>query len=335
MATTELRHINLGEIREPDEKLRKVDPESEKYQGLVESVRKNGILNPISVRELKDEETGETFFSLVDGLHRYCASKDAGKESIPCHIIPLEEGALIEAQVIANVHKIETKPVEYSRALMRILNDNPLMSRSELASTLSKTPAWISERLGLLKLKDEVGGLVDSDKIGLSNAYALAKLPPEEQLEFIDRAMSMTPAQFAPLVNTRVSDIKKAKRQGKDAPPEEFQPIPTIRSRAELISELEREKAGPALCGKFTPASVEEAFKLAISWALNVDPDSAEEQRVADEERRLEKKRKKEEGTLERKKKRAKEAAERAAKLQQEAEEAEKKVAAEAAEQAS
>lgn len=324
---TELKHVPLDLIHEPDEALRKVDRSKEDYVGLVESIRIQGVMNPITVRAIQDEDTGDVIYGLVDGLQRFSASKDAGKETIPCHVISCEDGQLIEAQIMANVHKIETKPVEYSRALLKILQNNPLMSRADLANRLAKTGAWISERLGLLKLTDEIGNLVDEDKIGLSNAYALAKLPPEEQADFVDRAMTMSPQQFTPTVNARVKEIRDAKRKGRDAAPEEFQPVPILRSRKELVSEMESPQIGATLCSELKPKSVEEAFALGVKWALNMDPQSIEVQKARDEERRAEKARQKEASQLERKKKRAAEAAEKAAKLKEEAEQLEKEEA--------
>jgi ParB/RepB/Spo0J family partition protein len=324
---TELKHVNLDLIHEPDEALRKVDKTKEEYVGLVESIRIQGVMNPITVREIQDPDTKDTIYGLVDGLQRFSASKDAGKETIPCHVISCEDGELIEAQIMANVHKIETKPVEYSRALLKILQNNPLMSRTELANKLAKTGAWISDRLGLLKLTEAIGKLVDEEKINLSNAYALAKLPQEEQPDFIDRAMTMTPQQFTPTVNARAKEIRDAKRKGKDAAPEEFQAVPLLRTRKELVEELENPQIGPALCGEFKPKSADAAFALGVAWALTMDPRSQEFQKARDEERRAELKRKKEQSSLERKKKRAEEAAAKAAELEKEAKAAEKEEA--------
>lgn len=316
--TDDLRYVDLSNIHEPDEALRKVDRKDEKYQGLVESVRLKGIMNPITLREIVEPETNQVTYGLVDGLQRYSAAKDAGLERIPAHIISVEDAELLEAQIIANVHKIETKPVEYSKALLKVLQNNPLLTRSDLANRLAKTPAWISERLGLLKLTDQVGELVDEGKIGLSNAYALAKLPPEEQVDFVDRALTMTPQQFAPTVNARVKELRDSKRKGKDAGPAEFQPVAILRGRAEIISELERPQVMPGLLTNVTDPS--EAAKMALKWTLNLDPVSVEIQRAKDEERRAERDRLKEKAKVERMRKRAKEAAEKAAELQKQAE---------------
>ncbi len=321
---TELKHLTLDKIQEPDEALRKVDKTKEEYVGLVDSIRLTGVMNPITVRELKDDDTGDILYGLVDGLQRFSASKDAGLPTIPAHVISCEDGKLIEAQIMANVHKIETRPVEYSRALLRVLQNNPLMTRAELGRRLAKPGSWISERLGLLKLTEEIGKLVDADEIGLSNAYALAKLPPEEQVDFLDRAKVMTPQQFTPTVNARVKEIRDAKRKGRDTPPEEFQPVPIIRSRKELVAEMENPRVGPKLCKAVKPGWLNGAFALGVQWSLQMDPRSVEAQKAQDEERRAEKIRQKEKSQIERKNKRAADAAEKAVKLKAEAEEAEK-----------
>jgi len=318
MAQTELLHIPVVQILEPDQALRKVDKETEEFQGLVESIRMKGVMNPINVRKLKMNEDGSALYGLVDGLQRLTASKYAGLETIPAQVISVEDGELIEAQILANIHKIETKPVEYSRGLLKVLENNPLMTRSELAGRLAKTPSWIGERLGLLKLTENIGQLVDADQIGLSNAYALAKLPPEEQTEFVDRAIAMPPQQFAATVNGRVKELRDAKRQGRDAAPATFQPIALIRSRAEMIAEMSNPAAASYLTEQCGVKSVSEAFTLGVKWCINLDPQSVEIQRAKDEERRTELARKKEANALERRKKKAEDAAKKAAELQAE-----------------
>lgn len=317
---TTLKHIALEDIRESKEALRTIDRENEAYLGLVESVKIKGIMIPIGVRELIDTDTGEVTYGLIDGLQRFNSAKDVGLETIPAQVMSCEDGELLEAQIMANVHKVDTRPVEYSKALMAILQNNPLMTRTELAGSLAKTGAWISERLGLLKLAEQIGQLVDEGKIGLSNAYALAKLPQDEQVEFVDRAIAMPPQQFVPVVNTRVKEIRDANRKGRTAKPEEFVPVAMLRTRKDLVAELESPTIGPTLCEEFDPKTTLEAFELCVRWALNLDPRSVEVQRARDEERRADRERAKAESKIERKKKLAKDAADKAEKLKQEIE---------------
>lgn len=318
--TTELKYIPLAMILESPEALRGVDKNNESFVGLVESVRNKGIMNAISVREVIDPETEEIVYGLIDGTQRYTAACEVGLDTIPCQVMPCSDAELLEAQIIANVHKVETKPVEYSKALLKILQNNPLLSRSDLANSLNKTGAWISERLGLLKLSEQCAELVDSGIIGLSNAYALAKLDPEEQHDFVERAMTMTPQEFAPTVTARAKEIKDAKRKGKNAAPAEFVPVALLRSRKELIDEMESPQYGPSLCAEVQPTSIDDAFSLGVLWALNLDPQSAEVQRAKEEERLANRAKAKEKSKIERTKKRAQEAADKVAKLQAEAE---------------
>jgi len=264
--------VNIALIRESEVALRAVNRQSEKYLMLVESIRRQGVLNAICVREVKDPVSGNIVYGLVDGLHRFTAAKDAGLIEIPARVTTLDDRELLEAQIIANIHKVETKPVEYTKQMMRILAGNPLMTRRELAGRLAQTEAWISQRLNLLKLSPKIQELVDTDRIRLSNAYALAKLPAEEQIDFVDRAMTDTPQVFVPSIYNRVKEIKDAKQKGKDAAPAEFTPTIHLQKLSDVkkMYESPEEMAG-MICNAQGAKSVLDGFKAAISWCLHMD----------------------------------------------------------------
>ena len=136
----ELKNININEIEENIVALRDVDKAKEDYIGLVDSIRRVGIMNPISVREVKNPETGKMFYAIIDGLHRWTAAKDAGLTMLPCYVKPLAEAEILEAQIIANVQKIETRPFEYKNQIKRLFLQNPLLTKSELAARIGKSP---------------------------------------------------------------------------------------------------------------------------------------------------------------------------------------------------
>jgi len=306
MAST-LKQIPLKQIRENPIALRKVNRQTETYLGLVDSIRQQGILNPINVREIATTN-GETIYGLIDGLHRFTAAGDAGLDSIPAQVLSLNDAEVLEAQVIANIHKVETKPVEYARQLIRILMQNPTMTSAELAKKLAKSPTWLADRLGLTKLDESIGTLVDEGKINLSNAYALSKLPKEEQSNFLERAMTESPQMFLPAVQNRTKEIRDAKRQGRTPPEEGFQPHPYIRRVGELKAELDHATLGPVLIKKFGAKTAEEGFVLALKWALSLDPDSVELQKEKADQRKAEHDRQKELRKKERLENQAKEA---------------------------
>lgn len=281
---TKLREIPLKHIRESKIALRDVDRQNEQYIGLVDSIRARGVYNSILVRELGKED-GQMYYGLVDGLQRFSACGDAGRETIPANIIELTDAQVLEAQIIANVHRVETKPVQYSKQLQKILSENPFMTLSELADRLAKSPSWLNDRLGLTKLSDAIGVLVDEGKVNLSNAYVLAKLPAEEQNNFVERAMTQQPVEFAPQVNQRVKEIRDAKRQGRDPEGEKFQAVAFLQKIGTIKTELEQPQALLALLESQKPKNPMAAAILALQWALHLDPLS-----VAESERRYEEK---------------------------------------------
>ncbi len=282
---SKMKDLPVKLIRESNIALRSVQRQSEAYQGLVDSVRTHGVLQSVLVREDKDPETNETFYWLIDGLQRYNACKDAGREMISAKIVAMDDAGVLESQIILNVHKIETRPVEYSKQLLRVMAGNPTMTISNLAVKLSKSPTWVSERLGLVKLDKQIADRVDDDKINLSNAYALAKLPPEEQINFVDRAMTLQPQEFVPQVNLRVKELRDAKRQGRDPEKAAFQPVAHCRKVGEIKDELNGKKIAAVLVAQTGIKDPVEAFNLGIQWVLNLDPVSVKLQYEAEEAR--------------------------------------------------
>ena len=286
----ELKTVQISEIRENPVALRTVNRENEDYLGLVASMQQKGFMGAITVRRRKDAETEDEFYELVDGLHRFSAAKDAGISEINVDIVDLDDDLVLEAQLMANIHKIETRPAEYTQQLKRILARNPLMTEAELAEKLGKSTTWIQSRLSLTKIdNEEIVALINEGKIGLANAYALAKLPAEEQAAFVDRAMTQPPDEFVPAVNSRVKEIRDAKRKGQDASTAEFQPVAHMRKMKDVKLELENPEVGPDLIKILGIKKPIEAFVLAVQWILHLDPKSVEIQEAEYNERQAKK----------------------------------------------
>jgi len=300
----ELKKVLLSDIRENDVALRNVNRDSEAYLGLCESIRSKGFIGAISVRERDDD--GTIYYELIDGLHRYNASKDVDLKHINVDVVDLDEDQVLEAQIMANIHKVETKPIEYTRQLKRILTRNPLMTEGELATKLGKSTSWIAGRLSLNKLaSDQAKTLVNEGKIGLSNAYALAKLPTEEQADWLDRAMTLTPDEFIPKTTERLKQIREARRAGKDVGPAQFQAVPHMQKLKALKDEFENGEVGRVLCSKHGVANPVDGFALGIKWALHMDPDSVAVQAEKDAERQAQRDAKKQQKAAERAKAKA------------------------------
>lgn len=301
---TTLGMIPTRLIRENSEALRTVvDKQDEKYLSLVDSVRKRGIMNPILVREIKDPTTGEMFYGLIDGLHRFNAAMDSGLDEMPANIGSLKDADLMEAQILANVHRIETKAVQYTKALLKIMSANPLLTMSELAGRLSKSTTWLRDRLQLVKLTDRIQALVDNNTIGLANAYALAKLPAEKQEELSQQAIAQSPNEFIPIATQAYKAIREARSTGGEVKETGFVPVARVQRPSTLKDEITAftkqnftsSKVGSMILRKYEnqPDEIKlialDAAKTALEFSLHLDPESVQADKVKWEQREKEK----------------------------------------------
>lgn len=280
--STKLAHIPIRSIRENAEALRvTVDKEDANYLMNLDSVKKRGIMNPILVREIKDPVSGETLYGLIDGLHRLNWAMDANMDTIPANIGSLAEADLLEAQIIANVARVETKAIQYTKALLRILGANPLLTSTELAARLSRDPAWLNNRLGLMKLNEDIQPLVDNGTLGLTNAYSLSKLPPEKQAELLNQAISQPPTQFCPMAEQLRKELATARREGRKAEVDKFQPNPRLQRMALIKDQQAFSAADPNNCQVILDAKAnvpadqqtfESGIAYALAWCMHLDP---------------------------------------------------------------
>lgn len=309
-----LRTVPVAQIRENKVALRGVDREGEKYMQMRDSVKNRGYINPISVRE-KTDETGQPYYEIVDGLQRYSCALDLGLTEIPVSVRTESDIEALESQIVANLNRVDTKAVEFTKGLQRLLTMNPTMTLNDLAERISQSPAWINMRLGLLKLHPDIQKAVDDGDINISNAAALSKLPKDEQFAFLDAAMAQGTGEFLPAVNNRVKELRDAARQGKAAEEAQFVAVSHLRSKKELETEMDHPSFGPALVAASGAKTAAEGFNLAVKWALNRDSASEETQKAKYEQRKAEAEANKKKREVEKADKRAADAAAKAAEV--------------------
>ena len=304
-----LLEIPLGEIRENKIALRSVNTKSEIFLGIVDSIRAVGVLNPIVVKKRE----GDDGYTLVDGLQRFTASIEAGRETIPAQVITADAQQTLEAQLMANVHRVEMRAVDYTKQLQRILSNNPLLTAAELSSNLGKSASWVSERLGLLKLTDKAQKLVNNGDINLTNAYTLAKFTdPEEQDNWLDRAMNQPPDAFAPEAKARQKEIRDAKRAGKEPGKAKFIAVQKLRKLIEIKAQAESPTVLTHLIDVNGITDPLAAAQITIDWVLEMDPETIAAKNQKWDETQAEKERLKKEKAEERKSKKEAENLEKA-----------------------
>lgn len=276
-----LATIPISQIRESKAAVREVDQSTEKWAEFLSNIRAIGVIKPILVTEYADpDKPGETVYMLSDGLHRLTAAKAAGFTEIDAKIADLTEAKLLQTQMMLNLHVVTTKPVEFAKGVIRLLGLYPTWTMKDACNALNANVGWMNQRLSLLKLTEAYQKLVEEDKLPLVNAYALAKLPPEEQANFVDRAQTMPPDVFVQLANERAKQLKDDANKGKQASTETFIATPHGKKVAELKAEAESGLVAAALKTKGV-ISDEESFKTGVAWAIHMDPISVETARLA------------------------------------------------------
>lgn len=276
--------IAIDQIVVSDEALRGVQRENPKYEELKASIRSMGLLNPICVRE-RTMPDGSKKFEIVEGLQRYSCFKDLGLNEIDANLRDFNEVESQFAQIIGNLMRVDMKPSEYAASLQRIVTSHPLMTMTQLAQKLGTSVPWLTDRLRLNRLNEAYKALVDSDQIKLTNAIQLAKLPLEEQGDWLTRAQTDQAIEFTAAVKQRLEQINKDNRAGREATKAEFAPVAISRKQSEIRDYQSNPNLVEALVRRHNITNPVDAAILVINWVLRLDPDGIAEQKAKHDDR--------------------------------------------------
>jgi ParB family transcriptional regulator, chromosome partitioning protein len=143
---------------------------------LADTIRKSGVFQAILARP-KDER-----LEIVFGARRYRASLLAGKETIPALVREMSDAEVLEAQLVENLQRRDVHPMEEAEGYKRLLLlTEPTYTIEQIAAKVGKTPTYITTRLKLTELCDEVTAAFYQHHIGVGHALLLAKLPADQQ----------------------------------------------------------------------------------------------------------------------------------------------------------
>ena len=148
--------------------------DNEKLQELTESIKKQGVLSPILVREL-----GLNEYEVIAGERRLRSSKMAGLETIPCLVDQKKDQDALVSALIENLQREDLNPVEEARGLDRLKREFGL-TQDEVASSTGKARSTIANSLRILSLPTSVLDLLSEGKIEKGHAKLLASMPPSD-----------------------------------------------------------------------------------------------------------------------------------------------------------
>ena len=155
----------------------RVDMHPETLQELADSIKAQGVVQPIVVRPIDDKR-----YEIIAGERRWRASQMAGLQEIPCVIKDVPDQAAMAMALIENIQRENLNSMEEARALLRLIKEFEL-THQQAADAVGRSRAAVSNLLRLLELEDEVCTLVEHGDLEMGHARALLALQGEAQRE--------------------------------------------------------------------------------------------------------------------------------------------------------
>lgn len=164
--------LSISEIVRNPNQPRKTFDEG-KLAELADSIRQNGVLQPILVRRKGQK------YEIVAGERRYQASKLAGLKEIPAVVREIDDDKVFQLALIENLQRSDLSPIEEAKGYKQLLTSRSL-TQEELAKILSKSRSAIANTLRLMDLPVEVQHMMEQGLLTAGHARAILAVPSEE-----------------------------------------------------------------------------------------------------------------------------------------------------------
>lgn len=180
---------------------------------LADSIKVQGIIQPITVRKLADRE-----YQLISGERRYQASKLAGLTQIPAYVRTANDQQMLEMALIENIQRENLNALEIAHSYQRLLAECSL-KQEELGDRVGKNRTTVNNYLRLLKLPPDIQAGLRDNKINMGHARALINV------ESIDRQLAIYHKTVAEDLSVRkVEELVKALNQAQEPKTEKSEP---------------------------------------------------------------------------------------------------------------
>ena len=175
----EVREISI-EQSHPNRHQPRLEFNEDALMELAQSIRENGLIQPITVRE---DEDG---YEIIAGERRYKACILAGYSEVPCNVMSADEQKLAELELVEKIQRENLTSIEEAKAYIQIMRSAG-MPQEELAAKMGKSQSTIANKVRLLNLPDEIQEGISSRKITERHARALLSVEPDKQQEVYEK----------------------------------------------------------------------------------------------------------------------------------------------------
>lgn len=212
----ELRHLPIDLLQRSPYQPR-ADFKPEALQELADSIKTQGVIQPIVVRPLSRGEK----FEIIAGERRWRASQLAGLHEVPAVVRKLDDKSAMCLSLIENIQREDLNPLEQARALARLMAEFN-MTHEAVADAVGRSRSAVTNLIRLLDLNDKVKTMLEAGDLDMGHARALLPLSNGQQLELAQRVVKKglsvraTESLVRRLQSAAVAKGKSAKRPDPD-----------------------------------------------------------------------------------------------------------------------
>ena len=204
----ELRYLPVATIR-PGRYQPRTNMDETALTELADSIRTHGVVQPIVVRE-----TPAGDYELIAGERRWRAAQMAGLDVIPSVVRRVADEIALVVGLIENIQRENLNPVEEANGLRRLLDEFGL-THQQVADSIGRSRAAVSNLLRLLNLDPAVRAHLENGRLEAGHARAILSLPREQQLAAADTVIQqrLSVRQTEQLVRRYLSGKRREKRK--------------------------------------------------------------------------------------------------------------------------
>lgn len=168
-------HIDIKLIVLSDFSVRDKFQENKDIDDLIISIKEHGLLHPVLVRAVSNK------FEIIAGHRRYFACKSLRWRSIPCRILEITNKELFELQLVENIQRKSMDHLEEAEAFRKYVMDYGWGGITDLAKKIGKSEEYISHKIGLLDLSQDIKEQINKKKITVSQAQEFISMSDVHQ----------------------------------------------------------------------------------------------------------------------------------------------------------
>ncbi len=216
------------------------DLNPEKLQELADSIKTQGIIQPIIVRQLETDS-----YEIVAGERRWRAAQLAGLAEVPVIIKQIDDRTTMAQTLIENIQREDLNPLEEAEALRRLLNEFG-MTHQDVAVAIGKSRTTVTNLLRLIDLNSEVKKLLLTRQLEMGHARALLALNEQDQVKAAQKVVkeNLSVRATEKLVKQMQEEPKLAKFKSIDRDTLRLQEELTARFGAKVIIDHKESGAG-------------------------------------------------------------------------------------------